>query len=1045
MEKNVTLTFFLRLSFLFILSISSVYAKPTTNKNNINIQLRWSHQFQFAGYYAALEKGYYKEEGLNVKLIDGDPTHQPVEEVLSGRAQYAEGNSEVLYQRLKGKPLVALAAIFQHSPSVLIALQSSGINSVHSLVGKKVMLATKQEDSDFLTMIINEGISLDQVNIIRSSYQLEDLINGNVDAFNSYSTNEPFILDKLGLKYNIINPTSYSIDFYSDILFTSENEISNNPKRVAAVLRATLKGWRYAMDNQEEIIDLLITKYKVTKTREHLRFEANEMRKLILPDLIQIGHMNQDRLNHMANSFITAKLIPNKKYFNGFIYDPSKRYLPDWIILTLFFALLLIIITSFIIYHLHKLNRRIIHSQATLLESEERFRAITEATYGGIIIHKDGIILECNNALSDITGYSYNELVGDNALKLISPEYVDLTIINMRTKQHESYEIIGLHKNGYPLSLSVKGKDITFKGQPARVVEFIDISERKKMDEQLKLAASVFTHAREGIMITNTLGEIIEINDTFTHITGYDRDYVIGKSPSLLKSGLHEDHFYSEIWQSLKNNHQWSGELWNLRKNGELFASLLTISAVSDHNGNIKTYVALFSDITEMKQHQQQLEHIAHYDVLTNLPNRILLAKRLKHAMKATKKNNLSLAVVYLDLDGFKIINDTYGHDVGDELLIELSRLMTACLREGDTLARIGGDEFIAVLTNIEVMDDCEQVIKRLLKTAMTPIIVESNKTAQVSTSIGVTLYPYDYVEADQLMRHADQAMYRAKQTGKNRYHLFDVHQDKSIQSQHESIANINRGIENTEFLIHYQPKVNMISGVVIGVEALIRWQHPTRGLIYPKDFLHVINNRPISIKLGEWIIETVLDQIETWHVQGSKIPVSINIDAFQLEQPGFVEKLSAALNKRPLIKPGLLQLEILETSALGDISKVLPIMKACIDIGVTFALDDFGTGFSSLTYLRRLSAELLKIDQSFVRDMLDDPDDRAIVMGVISLASAFNHKVIAEGVESIDHGTQLIAMGCELAQGFGIAKPMLPEKIPAWIKQWKPDPSWVQ
>jgi len=1045
MVKNITLIFFFSINLLCLLSMSSVAAQPATDKNIVNVQLRWHHQFQFAGYYAALEKGYYKDEGLNVKLINGDPQHQPVEEVLSGRAQYAEGNSEVLYQRLKGKPLIALAAIFQHSPSVLITLQSSGINSVHDLVGKRVMLATEQEDSDFLSMMINEGISPEQINIVRSSYQLEDLINGKVDAFNSYSTNEPFILDKLGIKYNIINPISYSVDFYSDILFTSESELKNNPERVAAMLRATLKGWRYAMDNPEEIIDLLIKKYKVTKTREHLRFEADKMQRLILPDLIQIGHMNKDRWQHMADTFITTKLIPNKKNFNGFLYDPSKSHLPNWIMPAFIIALILIIITCFIIYYLHRLNRRIIHSQATLLQSEERFKAITEATYGGIIIHKDGIILECNNALSDITGYSYDELIGYDGFKLISPEYTNLAFINMRSSHNESYEIIGYHKNGTLLPLSIKGKNIFFKGQSARVIEIIDITERKKTEEQLQLAASVFTHAREGIMITDAKGKIIEINNTFTHITGYDREQVIGKDPSLLKSGLHEAHFYAEIWQSLQKKREWSGELWNLRKNGDLFASLLTISAVSDHNGKIKTYVALFSDITEMKQHNQQLEHIAHYDLLTNLPNRILLAQRLEDAMQATKESNLSLAVVYLDLDGFKIVNDTYGHDVGDKLLIELSNLMSACLRDGDTLARIGGDEFVAVLTNIEVMDDCERVIKRLLTAAMTPIIVDNEKTTQVSTSIGITLYPYDNVEADQLMRHADQAMYSAKQTGKNRYHLFDVHQDKSIQSQHESIANINRGIENNEFLMHYQPKVNMTSGIVVGVEALIRWQHPTRGLIYPKDFLHIINNHPISIKLGEWIIETVLDQMEEWLAIDLNIPVSINIDAFQLEQPGFVDKLSASLNKHSRIKSGHLQLEILETSALGDISKVLPIMKACIDIGVTFALDDFGTGFSSLTYLRRLSAELLKIDQSFVRDMLDDPDDKAIVMGVISLAAAFNHKVIAEGVESIDHGTQLIAMGCVLAQGFGIAKPMLPEKIPTWIKQWKPEPSWVK
>jgi diguanylate cyclase (GGDEF)-like protein/PAS domain S-box-containing protein len=1029
---------------LAILSWAPVsFADQPSQKNVVSVQLRWHHQFQFAGYYAALEKGFYKDEGIDVELHPGDPEHQPAEEVLSGRAQYGEGNSEILYQRLQGKPLLALAAIFQHSPSVLLTLKDSGIRNVHDLIGKKVMLANSNEDADFLTMLLNEGISPSQLNILPSSYQLEDLISGKVDAFNAYTTNEPYFLGKNNIAYNIINPVTYRIDFYSDIFFTSEAELREHPKRVEAMRRATLKGWNYAMDHPEEIIELLKSKYQINKTREHLRFEATEMRKLIIPHLIQIGHMNPERWQNMADAFVRTGLVPNDDHFNGFIYNTNRRHLPNWVLPALIAAFLLVILTSSITFYLHRFNRRIALSQKTLLESEERFKALSEATYGGIVIHDKGIILECNKGLSNITGFSYKELIGMNGLELIAAEDLNTVLENIRTGYTDSYEVAGMRKDGTKYPLAIKGKNIIYRGCAARVIEFLDISERKKTEEQLKLAASVFTHAREGIIITDTTGAIIDVNATFSHITGYSREEVLGKNPSLLQSDRHSREFYAAIWKSLLEDNVWSGELWNRRKNGEIFAELATISAVSDTNGNTQNYVALFSDITPMKKHQQQLEHMAHYDVLTNLPNRMLLADRLHHAMSQSERRKQSLAVVYLDLDGFKAINDTYGHDVGDKLLIKLSKLMNKSLREGDTLARIGGDEFVAVLVDIEKMSDCEWVLDRLLEAAMSSISIEGH-TLQVSTSIGVTVYPQDNVDADQLLRHADQAMYIAKQTGKNRYHLFDVHQDKSIQTQSETIEHIKRGIDQHEFVLFYQPKVNMKTGVVIGTEALIRWQHPQRGLVYPDDFLPIIDNHPISAELGDWVIDKALDQIVEWQAAGLDIPVSVNISAFQLQQSGFVDKLEAALARRPMISPCSLQLEILETSALGDMAEVIPIMKACIDIGVSFALDDFGTGFSSLTHLRRLSVELLKIDLSFVRDMLDDPDDRAIVMGVIGLASAFNHQVIAEGVESIEHGTKLLEMDCFLAQGYGIARPMPAEEIAAWVSKWKPDPIWI-
>ncbi|WOT04457.1 EAL domain-containing protein [Shewanella youngdeokensis] len=1029
---------------LVCLCISPSFVRAETALDTVNLQLRWHHQFQFAGYYAALEQGYYQEEGLDVRIQAGDPSHIPVTEVLSGNAQYGVGNSEILFQRLQGKPLVALATVFQHSPSILLSLKSTNIHSAHDLVGKKVMLANKNQDADFLTMLVNEGVSLLQLDIVPSSYDLNDLIKGEVDAFNAYITNEPYILDQLGIAYDFIDPVTYRVDFYSDILFTSEAELDKNPERVAAMRRASLKGWRYAMQHPDAIIELILEQYSTSKTREHLMFEADEMRKLIVPDLVQIGHMNPERWQHMAGTFVKADLVESVAELDGFIYDPSPPIIPRWIWIILCVALFLVLLTTSITFYLHRFNRYLAETKKTLLHSEERFKALSEATCCGIIIHNDeGEILECNIGLTNITGYSYAELIGMRSVNLVTPEHQEGLLQNALDDFGFRDEVVGLRKDKSEYPLAINGKHIIYKGQPARIIEWSDITENKATEDKLKLAASVFTHAREGIMICDAAGDIIDVNDTFSSITGYSREEVLGTNPRFLESGRHSREFFDSMWSALLNQKQWSGEIWNKRKTGEIFAELITISAVSDANGKLKNYVALFSDITSMKQHQQQLEHIAHYDTLTDLPNRIVLSDRLLQAMNQSVRRRQFIAVAYLDLDGFKTINDTYGHDVGDDLLIMLSKRMSETLRESDTLARIGGDEFVALLVDLDNLEDCKLVLSRMLQAASSPFKSGDNSLL-VSASIGVTLYPQDNVSADQLIRHADQAMYSAKQTGKNRYHFFDINQSKDIQSTHEVIESIRRGIEQDEFVLYYQPKVNMQTGTVIGCEALIRWQHPDRGLLLPGEFLPVINKHPISLVLGDWVINNALSQMTDWQTVDLDLPVSVNIDAYQLQDQNFVTKLSEALALHPTVPPHLLELEILETNGLADMMQVLATMQACIDIGVSFALDDFGTGFSSLTYLKRLPASMLKIDQSFVRDMLVDLDDRAIVMGVISLASAFHLEVIAEGVESIEHGSQLMSMGCMLAQGYGIARPMPAEDIPLWNIQWVPDAAWL-
>ncbi len=471
----------------------------------------------------------------------------------------------------------------------------------------------------------------------------------------------------------------------------------------------------------------------------------------------------------------------------------------------------------------------------------------------------------------------------------------------------------------------------------------------------------------------------------------------------------------------------------------------LSVASTRERTDQPRRFIMIARDITTVREHQTQLEHMAHFDLLTSLPNRLLLADRLHQAMGQALRRGKQVAVAYLDLDAFKQVNDQHGHGVGDALLVALARRMKGALREGDTLARMGGDEFVAVLIDLDNAASSLPMLTRLLAAAATEIDL-GDHVLQVSASVGVTFFPQPHdMDADQLLRQADQAMYQAKLAGKNRYHVFDAEQDRSIRGHHESLEEIRQALEQGQFVLHYQPKVHMRSGRLVGAEALIRWQHPQRGLLAPQFFLPVVEEHPLAVSIGEWVLDAALCQVEQWRSRGLDISVSVNVGAQQLQQANFVERLRTILASHASLEPACLQLEILETSAFRDMEQVSRVIDACAQIGVTFALDDFGTGYSSLTYLKRLRVTELKIDQSFVRDMLDDPDDLAILEGVIGLASAFKREVIAEGVESVAHGTRLLQLGCHLAQGYGIARPMPGTDLPAWAGAWMPAPEWLE
>ncbi|WP_077034696.1 bifunctional diguanylate cyclase/phosphodiesterase [Pelomonas sp. KK5] len=560
---------------------------------------------------------------------------------------------------------------------------------------------------------------------------------------------------------------------------------------------------------------------------------------------------------------------------------------------------------------------------------------------------------------------------------------------------------------------------------------------------ELLLAAAVFAHSYDGIMVCDRDELIVDVNPAFTRITGYAREEAIGRKPSLLASGLTADGVFEAMRQSLDEHRCWRGEIVNRRKGGALYPQAMSIAAVADAAGRVSNYVAVFSDISKLKFHEAELLRIANYDTLTGLPNRRLFSDRLQLALARSRRSGNPLAICYLDLDGFKDVNDRHGHAAGDQLLMTIARNLSAALRAEDTVARLGGDEF-ALLIDVEQDSHCEAAMERVLAATRLPVAI-NGQNHSVSGSLGLTIYPADDADAETLLRHADQAMYLAKEAGKNGFHRFDLARDQGVKAVNRQRQRLEQAMQGGELLLHYQPKVDLSTGRVMGAEALVRWQHPEHGLLLPGAFLGILQNTSLEVVLGEWVIDHVLTQIGTWRAAGLRLGASANISPYHLLQPDFAERLAALLQCHPDIDAALLELEILESAALSDATQAAGTLAKCRALGVKLSLDDFGTGYSSLALLRQLPLDVLKVDQTFVSGMLEDPSDQALVEGVIHLAQAFGCDVIAEGVETPEHGAVLLAKGCSVCQGYGIARPMPAELLPAWSREWSNSARWTR
>jgi len=554
------------------------------------------------------------------------------------------------------------------------------------------------------------------------------------------------------------------------------------------------------------------------------------------------------------------------------------------------------------------------------------------------------------------------------------------------------------------------------------------LRERKRMEEELRIAAVVFD-SWESMMITDARRVILRVNKAFTETTGYGAEEVVGQTPRFLQSERHGPGFYAQMWDTIERTGSWQGEIWDKRKDGELYPKLLSIIAVKDQNGAVTHYIGTHVDISQSKRAADEIERLAFYDPLTGLPNRRLLQDRLKLALASSHRSCRKGGLLFLDLDNFKTLNDTLGHDMGDLLLQQVAERLVGCVREGDTVARLGGDEFVVVLENLsdrayEAAKQAENIAKKVQTALSQPYLLAAHDYRS-TPSIGATLFSGHEQTMDDLLKQADIAMYQAKNSGRNALCFFDPRMQANITARVALEADLRLAVAERQFVLYYQPQVHH-NDRILGAEVLIRWRHPERGLIPPSEFIPLTEETGLILTIGLWVLETACEQIKRWenHIHTRHLQLAVNVSANQFRQPDFVEQVCRVLY-RSGINPDRLKLELTETMVLNDIDDTILKMNALRVIGVRFSMDDFGTGYSSLSSLKKLPIDQLKIDQSFVRDILLDPDDAVIVQTIIAMANHLGMEVIAEGVETEAQRSFLEQHNCQVCQGYLFGKPV--------------------
>mgnify|MGYP000013955319 FL=1 len=1241
----------------------------------VNLQLKWVHQFQFAGYYAAKEQGYYADVGLDVHIHASKLDKSVVNQVISEEAEYGVGDVGILFNYALGAPIKVLAAIFQHNPLVFISKKSSGITRPQDIIGKRVMQRAIATDESSLRLMLTEAkISQEQYTSVKHSFDYKDLMAGKVDVMTGYITNQPFALKQLGIEVNVIDPQNYGVDFYEDLLFTSEYELEHHPGRASRFLAASIKGWNYAFSHTEELVQLIKTKYHPQSSIEQLRNEAIETRKLVLPDTIPVGQIKIERLKQLADIYSRLNLSRqlSDKELTAFIYQGSevplnkkerewlqenpiirlgidRNFAPyEWIddsghydgitadyiklfelrlgvkfkaikdkeswhdvlegaksgemdmlsclvktaerevylnfsepyltssaviiteqsngyigqlkhlegkqlaiqkghytqeLLTKDYPKIKIISTENIKEALQMVSEgeayayvgdvtsasyvmkkegflNLVFSGPTPYKSQYRFAAhksnailtsimnktlatitqhekdsiynhwralkITQGVSGEIIsryvlgivclfllftywifrlrksaravkaseaklqlildtepecvkvVDADGRLVQMNPAgLKMIDVEDAEQLIGQKVEQLVVAEHrAAYNEMNQRVLKGESctleFQIQGLA--GSLIWVDTHAVPLIDEDDVVSVISITrDITQRKKNEEQQKIAAMVYQNSSEGMLVTDSENIIIAINPAFSRITGYSFDEVIGEKPRFLKSGLQDDSFYQAMWKSINDTGHWEGEIWNKHKQGYEYAEWLIINTIYTKDGSVAQHVALFSDITEKKKAEQVIWHQANYDALTRLPNRSMFMDRLKQDIKFAARTQKPLAVIFLDLDHFKEVNDTLGHDLGDELLCIAAKRLKACVRDSDTVARLGGDEFIVVLPELDDVNSVERIAQNILQELSTVFLL-AKEQAYVSASLGIALYPDDGLNPDDIIKHADQAMYLSKDLGRSRFSYFTKDMQAQAQYRLHLMNDMRSALQEKQFELYYQPIVDLETGQINKAEALIRWNHPTRGIVSPADFIPLAENSGLIIEIGDWVFKHVAKQVKIWRDKyNQNLQISVNKSPIQFRSATDRNDWLSYLKEIGLSGEGIV-IEITEGLLMDNAANITHQLLQYRDAGIQVSMDDFGTGYSALSYLKKFDIDYLKIDQSFTRNLAPGSNDMALSEAIILMAHKLGLKVIAEGVETEQQRLLLAAAGCDYGQGYLFSRPIPADEFEALL-----------
>jgi diguanylate cyclase (GGDEF)-like protein/PAS domain S-box-containing protein len=667
-----------------------------------------------------------------------------------------------------------------------------------------------------------------------------------------------------------------------------------------------------------------------------------------------------------------------------------------------------------------------------LRESNARFRQLFEKNTSIMLLIEpvSGEVRAANEAASRFYGYPRTVLVG-MPVSRINTRSAQLTAQEMqRAVREERNHFVFQHRlaSGELRDVEVHATPIASGGESLLFSIVHDITERRRAEEQLRIAAAAF-ETQDSMVVTDARGIVLRVNRAFTASTGYTEQDIVGQTPALLQSGRHTPAFYRSMWRSIRRSGGWNGEIWDRRKNGEVYPKWLTIGAVRDEEGRVTHYIGTHQDISERKQAEEKIRELAYSDPLTGLPNRTLLLDRSQQAMAASARSGARGALLFIDLDNFKTLNDTHGHDTGDRLLKLVAQRLTDCVREGDTVARLGGDEFVVLLNalgegEVEAAKATEAVAEKVLACLNQPCSFDTGNYLSTA-SIGATVFAGNQVSMDELMRQSDLAMYKAKDAGRNTLRFFDAVMERAVRERAELENDLRQGLAAQQFLLHYQAQVTH-KGQVTGAEALLRWQHPERGLVGPAEFIPMAEETGLILPLGTWVLETACTQLALWAKDPATahLTVAVNVSARQFQQADFVQQVLAVLSETGA-NAQRLKLELTESLLVANMEEVVGKMGALKAWGVGFSLDDFGTGYSSLSYLRRLPLDQLKIDQSFVRDVLTDGNAAVIARTIVTLAQSLGLGVIAEGVETAEQRDFLARSGCHAYQGYLFSRPM--------------------